>query len=346
MKKFLPTFFFVLILFILLVCVYFVRQVTHVDEGADFPIDLVYLWVDGSDEAWLAKKEYWQRRLGEDKEYAVSKARWRDREELKHSLRSVEEYLPWIRKIFIVTDGQVPSWLNTEHPKIEIVDHKDIFPLDALPVFNSMAIETRLPFIPGLSEHFIYMNDDVFINVPLTPDYFFEKDGTPIVYDDNDFKSENLKRIRQQPEASWAKNWVNQIELVANKFDVKPFFIAGTHTTSAYRKSDFAKALDIFSENTLKTTYSKFRNDSDLERSVIDMTLSIQNRISLKDAAVVNPKFNCLHAGLLIMNNMHDLKENPCTFCLNDTQDLQGEFNLAHTHYLRQRFPKKSSFEK
>ena len=320
-KKFLPTFFFVLILFFLLVCVYFVRQVTHVDEDTDFPIDLVYLWVDGSDEAWLAKKEYWQRRLGEDKEYAVSKARWRDREELKH-------------------------WLNTEHPKIEIVDHKDIFPLDALPVFNSMAIETRLPFIPGLSEHFIYMNDDMFINVPLTPDYFFKKDGTPIVYGTFDYKPEVWEDLARNQNKMWAQTVIFSFDKMYEKFGVKNYGVFGTHTTSSYRKSDFMDALNVFKDEFSDMTYAKFRKVG-AGRDLVDQINYVKHRGDFRDFLQgVDSKFNCSYAGLLIMNNMHDLKKNPCTFCLNDTQDLQGEFNLAHTHYLRQRFPKKSSFEK
>ena len=105
-----------------------------------FPIDMVYLWVDGSDENWLAKRKYWQQKLNVQAPYAVSAARWRDRDELKYSLRSVEKFMPWVNKIYIVTDNQIPSWLNLEHPKIRIIDHTEIFPPDALPTFNSQAI--------------------------------------------------------------------------------------------------------------------------------------------------------------------------------------------------------------
>ena len=91
----------------------------------------------------------------------------------KYSLRSVEMYAPWIRKIFIVTDNQVPKWLDTSNPKIRIVDHKEILPEVSLPCFNSRLIEHFLYKIPGLSEHFLYANDDMFINRPVTPATFF-----------------------------------------------------------------------------------------------------------------------------------------------------------------------------
>src|SRR6201999_944559 len=94
--------------------------------------------------------------------------RWRDNGELKFSLRSLHRHAPWIRRIFIVTDQQVPDWLDTAHPKIEIVDHRAIFPDHRfLPTFNSCVIEAFLHRIPGLSAHYLYFNDDVFLGRPV-----------------------------------------------------------------------------------------------------------------------------------------------------------------------------------
>ena len=58
----------------------------------NFDIDLVYLWVDGSDIEWLNKKNaYLNKEKGLNID-AVSKARTMDNEELLHSLRSAEMY--------------------------------------------------------------------------------------------------------------------------------------------------------------------------------------------------------------------------------------------------------------
>ncbi len=142
-------------------------------------IDIVYLWVDGSDPKWMAKRKAY---LGElSGNWANCKGRFADNDELKISLRSVEMYAPWIRKIFIVTDDQVPVWLNTSHPKIQIVDHAKILPAESQPCYNSCIIEHHLHKIPGLSEHFLYANDDMLINRPVTPEDFFGKDLLPIV---------------------------------------------------------------------------------------------------------------------------------------------------------------------
>ena len=112
--------------------------------------DFIYLWVDGNDPKWLEKK----RRHGGDAISSVG--RYVDNQELKYSLRSVEKHIPWIRKIFIVTDNQIPKFLDTKHSKIEIVDHTEIIPKEYLPSFNSSVIEHFIHNIPNLSEHFLF----------------------------------------------------------------------------------------------------------------------------------------------------------------------------------------------
>lgn len=147
-------------------------------------IDIVYTWVDGSDFEWQGRKLEAENRSDEALQIAEAKvgARFRDNEELRYSLRSVYQYAPWVNKIYIVTDNQRPIWLQTDE-KIEIVDHKDIWPdEDGLPSFNSHAIESCLHRIPGLSEHFLYFNDDVMLTRPIDPDLFFHPNGITKVF--------------------------------------------------------------------------------------------------------------------------------------------------------------------
>ena len=131
-----------------------------------FPVDLVYMWVDGNDPEWRAKRNRYMGGDNKGTSEGVADARWRDNEELRYSLRSVEMYASWINHIYIVTDGQCPAWLNTSNPKITIVDHKEILPEEALPIFSSSAIESCIYRIPGLSEHFILGNDDTMFTKP------------------------------------------------------------------------------------------------------------------------------------------------------------------------------------
>src|SRR5690606_33831817 len=149
-------------------------------DGLRFEIDLVYLWVDGNDPKWLSKKQAYTTMVSDGSE-ANNKGRYANNNELKYSLRSAALHAPWIRRIFIVTDDQTPDWLNTAHPKIQRVDHKEILPSTSIPCFNSSVIEYFLYKIPDLSEHFLFANDDMFFNANLTPDFFFGEDGFPIV---------------------------------------------------------------------------------------------------------------------------------------------------------------------
>lgn len=132
----------------------------------------------------------------------VSASRFEDNEELRYSLRSVERHAPWVRHIFIVTNGQIPSWLNLDSPRVTVITHQvsaalfdhiypimfvcccfflkksfdfqDIFQNQShLPTFSSPAIETHIHRIPGLSQKFVYLNDDVMFGKDVWPDDFF-----------------------------------------------------------------------------------------------------------------------------------------------------------------------------
>ncbi len=141
-----------------------------------FDIDLVFSWVDGSDPEFRARRaaQMSQVAVGEGDE---AEARIRQIDELKYALRSVNMFAPWIRRIFIATDSVPPAWL-AEHPMITIVraDHH-FSDKDALPTYNSHAVESQLHNIPGLSEHFLYSNDDMFFGRPLKASMFFSPGG-------------------------------------------------------------------------------------------------------------------------------------------------------------------------
>jgi hypothetical protein len=145
-------------------------------EDVRFPVDAVYTWVDGEDPEWRRRRAAYS---GEGyHEEAANAARYLSRDELRYSLRSLAQYAPWIRQIYLVTDDQTPDWLNTEHPGITVVSHRDIFSDPSLlPTFNSHAIESQLHHIEGLSEHFLYLNDDVFLGRLATPQDFFLSNG-------------------------------------------------------------------------------------------------------------------------------------------------------------------------
>lgn len=145
------------------------------------PVDVVYTWVDGSDPLWRQRLRAASSQPGGEglagpavHSSAVDASRFLNTDELRYSLRSVHRYANWVRRIHIVTDGQVPSWLCQEDPRIRIVDHRELLGGSR---FNSHAIESALHRIPGLAEHYLYLNDDVFFGRIAYPGDYFAAEG-------------------------------------------------------------------------------------------------------------------------------------------------------------------------
>jgi len=114
--------------------------------------------------------------LGDPFAEDVAENRFFDNDELKYSMRSVEKHAPWIRNVYLVTNGQVPNWLDLSHSKIKLITHEQIFLNKShLPTFSSPAIESHLHRIKGLSKRFLYFNDDVLLTRNIWPDDFFTK---------------------------------------------------------------------------------------------------------------------------------------------------------------------------
>lgn len=138
-------------------------------------IDIIIPWVDGSDPAWQKVKEESKKRYHPE-ENSDSNIRFESWDNLQYWFRAVEKYMPWIHKIFFITWGHIPEFLNINHPKIEIVKHKDYIPQEYLPTFNSNTIEMNYHRIKNLSENFIIFNDDTIPLQPIEEEYYFIND--------------------------------------------------------------------------------------------------------------------------------------------------------------------------
>lgn len=143
----------------------------------DIDIDFVIPWVDGSDPEWIKSFNIYADKSNQI-DIDKSAERYRDYGLLKYWFRGVEKFAPWVRKIHFITCGQKPEWLNIEHPKLNFVQHSDYINKEYLPAFSSNSIEVNMHKISGLSEHFVYFNDDFFIIKPLAKEFFFSN-GLP-----------------------------------------------------------------------------------------------------------------------------------------------------------------------
>ena len=133
-------------------------------------IDFVMVWVDGSDPEWIREKEKYQPSGGTD----TRNIRYQDWDNLQYWFRGVEKFAPWVNKIHFITCGHLPQWLNTEHPKLNIVKHSDYIPSEFLPTFSSHPIELNLHRLDSLEEQFVYFNDDTFLTAHVKEDDFFK----------------------------------------------------------------------------------------------------------------------------------------------------------------------------
>lgn len=155
-------------------------------DYVNHPIDFVYTWVDGSDPEWISEKETWRSRFFGDATQELDNPagdqRFRQNNELYFSVLSVVKHAPWIRTIYIVTNGQRPSWLPLDIEGIKVVTHDQLLSKEFLPTFNSHVIESSLHKISGLAEHYVYFNDDILLNQDVSPLTFFESPGVSYAF--------------------------------------------------------------------------------------------------------------------------------------------------------------------
>ena len=325
-----------------------------------FDIDLVYLWVDGSDPKWLEKKRLYTSDLSHTTEDAAisdnadntdnteanNKGRYVNNDELRYSLRSVEKYVPWVRKIFIITDNQHPEWLKLDHPAIQIVDHKEILPPETLPCFNSSVIEYFLYKIPGLADHFLFANDDMFFHKKLSPDYFFDNEGVPYIRLKRKFFGKwhyPIKRLIRKKLGQYITMVVEGAALVEEKYGV---FYSGIphHNVDTYVKEDYRDAVEhVFAAEVQRSLQSHIRKYGDIHRSAFSYYALAAGKGHLKYVGrsesirinVYKPNFE------KYLNRYH-----PNLFCLNDSQRVKEADRLRIKPFLEELYPEKSSFEK
>lgn len=320
-------------------------------------IDIVYLWCDSTDENWLAKKAAYQNLDGQEKE-ATSVCRFVNNDELRYSLRSLAKFAPWINRIFLVTDHQIPGWLDANHPKVTLVNHEDILPADVLPIFNSSAIESAIHRIPGLAEHFLLANDDTFFGQPVTPKFFFNNGRPKLRLCTSDIGDESM----------YGALINNAITLMRRYYPIKEY-VRPYHNIDAYRKSVYAEAYQMFPEEIALTESHRFRCRDDVLRLIVDLVeiykyhlpiiyVQDDNGSICFQGNVVKKYFNRIRyllfprdAAYYVHMQPIDVKRfqknpKPRVFCVNDDQWT----NDTHRHNMRQMletmFPDKSEFEK
>ncbi|HFI0710401.1 TPA: Stealth CR1 domain-containing protein [Streptococcus suis] len=326
-------------------------------------IDFVITWVDGSDPKWLEKK---QKYSGKELSELNSNSRYRDWDFLKYWFRAVEQNANWVNKVYFVTEGHLPDWLDISFEKLVVVKHSEFINQECLPTFNSSVILTNLGNISGLSENFVNFNDDMFINKNVKPTDFFKDDlprdtgiFSPIVPARNTIASAVLNNLeilndyftsREVLKNNFWKyfNFKYGKHLIKN-FCVLPWWrILGfydSHIPISYKKTTFRKLYELEPELFSMNDKSRFRTKSDVTEWLMRYW-----QLASGDFVPRSVKFGAYYN---ISNNpeqiIKDIKESKHSLiCINDSDEIT-EFEKVKSQLLlvfEEKFPIKSCFEK
>ena len=324
-------------------------------------IDIVIPWVDSSDPKW---QEDYMKFACEQRNVDANIHRYRDNGLLKFWFRGIEKNAPWIRKVHFITYGHVPAWLKQDHPKLHIVKHSDYIPQKYLPTFNSHVIELNLHKIDGLSDKFIYYNDDTFLINPVDESFYF-KNGKPrdcailnAVQPDglshvilNNLSIINKHFCKKQVIRKNILKWINVKYGAALSRTIclmpwpKFVGIKDTHLPIPYLKSTFDKLWELEPEILNATNRSKFRQNSDINQylfrywQLVSGEFECSNTMASsayldigKDSIIkIRKELFCSRNKLVVINDADTLEFD------SKTKKIQEEFAKI--------FPFKSTFE-
>lgn len=313
-----------------------------------FPVDVVYTWVDGSDPQWRARKEsaLTRRPAPEGTDLSANESRYASYDELRYSLRSLDLYAPWVRRVYLVTEGHLPEWLEVSHPRLRIVRHDEIFAdPTVLPTFSSRAIESQLYRIPELSEHFLYLNDDMLFSSPTPKETFFAPNGISYFFPSPLPIGFGALREEDTPVVQAAK--ANR-DLVAQ--------LAGVEITQRMQHAPYPLRVSVLKwiaetwpDQVARTAASRFRSPGDL--SIVS---SLAHYVGLVRGTAVPGKVRYLYTDVadpgtperladLLQTRRHQV------LCLNDTKSDPASHSARAAMigaFLEDYYPTPGAFEK
>ena len=336
----------------------------------ELQIDFVVTWVDSSDPEWQKSLALYNTNLDRHKEIV----RFHSTNLFAYWFRSVERYAPWVHKVFLVTNGKFPNWINKAHPKLVLVKHADFIPAKYLPTFNYRTIELHLHKIKGLSEHFVYFNDDMFLNAPVKSDYYF-RNGLPCDTNNETFLNAPIytpkdkfgnymamladigvinshfnrrDTVRQSPKLWLGPHLgIKGIIVSCILLDKKMFIgFSNYHTEQSYLKSVFEELWEK-EPDVLMAACTRFREDNTVNNYIFrywQLAKNLFYPIRRKSAFyfLIEPD---------VVNHIEQtlLKEKCISICLNDSglcNDNDYKYiNKELLNIFEKKFPHKSSFE-
>ncbi|MBQ8159049.1 MAG: capsule biosynthesis protein CapK [Prevotella sp.] len=334
-------------------------------------IDFVVAWLDSSDPLWQQQYEHYKSGAKGDK----SEARFRDGHIFNYWFRAVEKYAPWVNKVYLVTNGKFPDWINKDCSKLVLVSHADYMPAECLPTFNSCAIELHLHRIKGLSEQFVYFNDDMMLNGPVAPEYYFSN-GLPC-----DFNKETCFNV---PIYTQTERFNIYMSMLANLGIVNAHFDRWKTVTQSPRRwfglhlglKGLIMSLVLMKQR-LFVGFSNFHTEQAYLKSTFEEVWAAEPAFlqesctRFREEVIANPylfrywqfaknmfypmkrRFGTFHfTDKSVVDEIEKALFNPAisSVCLNDTPFCTDEdfeyINLHLSQMLEMKFPEKSQFER
>ncbi len=338
-------------------------------NGMNNKIDFVVTWVDSNDSDWIEEKNKYIPKAN----MSNSKNRYKDWGMFKYWFRGVEKFAPWVNKVYLITYGHLPKWLNVKNPKLVILNHKDYIPKEYLPTFNSNTIELNLHRIKELSENFVLFNDDtILINKTKEEDFF--KNNIPCCSAALNvhcpIKSQIIQNISNNNVGIINEHFEYKKTFNKNKkiwFNIKngrmllrtialckcpryPGFWMD-HLPTSHKKSVFKEVWDCENEILSETSSHKFRSAKDVNHWLMKEWQIVNGRIKNRSIKRFGKSF------YIIENNMDYLEKEILKYithqkgkiiCINDS-DLTGERYEMFVPKIMESFekimPEKSSYE-
>ena len=286
----------------------------------------------------------------QEKSDANDRARFENRDDLKYSLRSISEFAPWVRNVYIVSNCRPPEWLNLNRADIHWVRHEELFDPQFLPTFSSHAIETVLHKIPGISEHFLYFNDDFYLVRDVCPEHFFFANGIAKL------RLESYGMVNGEPalgDPDYLNGARNGAELINEEFGGWPVHLH-THSPQSLNSQIIQEMEEKYPDAFNRTRSQRFRSPSD-----ISVTGFLYSHYAFAQGRAVT---NGSNDTLLIQQN-HDFvsrfariermrerprpNSGPVAICINDGNGSADnvEWNVAASEFVNRYFMKHSKYE-
>lgn len=325
-------------------------------------IDFVLPWVDGNDPLWRNRFAEYADKNGDSRNI-----RFRDWELLRYWFRGVEKYASWFRNVYFITSGELPEWLNLDNPKLRWIKHKDYIPEKYLPTFSANTIEMNLHRLEGLSEYFVYFNDDTFVTCPIKESLFFYKDlpcdmavmtakptsGGIIHMAINDLNVIDAHFNKHKAIKSNLNKWFSLKYgkgLISNLLLYPWIEFSGfldPHLPNAFLKSTLNKIWEAEPVLLDKTCISKFRTSDDVNQWLIRYWQLAEGNFypmnKLRDSFCTDiTDSNMTSICKAIVEQKYDM------VCLNDSNNIDNFENIREKlkNYFETILPEKSSFEK